>query len=117
APRTRRPHAAAASRAGAPAHVAAFNEPAVTWFAPDAATGGLSEAGVVFSMPVAPVSCPAVPPPDCRQARRAKLVLDAGRGRLTYAGRRGPATSRADPGDPIPPGTGYALCPHHAPGD
>jgi len=108
-------HAVAASPDGGHVYVAAFNEPAVTWFAPDAATGGLSQAGVVFSMPVAPVSCPAVPPPDCRQARRAKLVLDAGR--LTYAWRRGAATSRADLGDPIRRDTGYALCLYDAPGE
>src|SRR5262249_9648860 len=49
------------------------------------------------------------------QARRAKLVLEAGR--VTYAWRRGAGTSRADLGDPIRGDTGYALCIYDAPGE
>lgn len=112
-------HAVVASPDDAHVYVGAFAEPALAWFARDAATGALEYAGAVPSTPVGPGTCPALPPSGCRAAGRSKLVVKHGRraSRITYAWRRGAATSRADFGDPIAGATGYALCLYDAPAD
>ncbi len=56
--------------------------------------------------------CPTEPPPACRQAERATLVVRRGAARpgLRFAWRHGAATTRAELGDPVAGATRYALC-------
>jgi 6-phosphogluconolactonase (cycloisomerase 2 family) len=112
-------HAVAASPDDAHVYVGAFNEPALGWFARDPDTGALTFAGAVESGPDAFDQCPPTLPLACGKAARAKLVLKQGERhtRLTFAWRRGAATTLADLGNPITGTTRYRLCVYDSVGD